>query len=194
MRMLSFEEFVISLEAQYDESEYQDENGNYKDVVEHESNVLGLDEKGEHAKIGKVKVTLRHTGNGTYEGSYLHPQTGQKVNVKSEIATLPGISKKPLRLEKHLSDDGITHNWMDYYLQDEAAEKDKDKGKNTEHSFPTEPHENGKEISRFKKYGKYGVGVAAVGGLAYGGYKLLHRNQNTSNEMLSFEEFVDVIN
>ena len=46
------------------------------------------------------------------------------------------------------------------------------------------------KIKRFKKYGKIGGGVAAVGGLAYGGYKLFHRKKDTSTEgMLSFNEF-----
>ena len=45
-------------------------------------------------------------------------------------------------------------------------------------------------LKRMGRIGKYGAGIGAVGGLAYGGYKLLHRKKDSSNEMLSFEEFV----
>ena len=48
----------------------------------------------------------------------------------------------------------------------------------------------GKKASLLKKTGKYGLGVAAVGGLAYGGYKLLHRKEASNEGMLSFENFL----
>ena len=45
------------------------------------------------------------------------------------------------------------------------------------------------KINKFKKYGKIGGGVAALGGLGYAGYRYLHRKKESANEMLSFNEF-----
>ena len=45
------------------------------------------------------------------------------------------------------------------------------------------------KINKFKKYGKIGGGVAALGGLGYSGYRYLHRKKESANEMLSFNEF-----
>ena len=45
-------------------------------------------------------------------------------------------------------------------------------------------------LKKMGRIGKYGAGIGAVGGLGYAGYKYLHRKKDTSNEMLSFEEFV----
>ena len=85
-------------------------------------------------------------------------------------------------------------------LMKKQEEKTQSEHPSTSHDSPHTTDEE--EISRFKKMGKWmkehpyktGGGAlgatAAVGGLAYGGYKLLHRKDSSNEGMLSFEGFV----
>lgn len=113
--MLSFEEFVIACENHSINNEFKDENGNYKPTVEHETYLE--QEKGKYPI--KVKVTLKHTGNGRYEGSYNHPEDGHEVKV---VSTPYNSLNGPGREEVHTHANGLTHTHL-YTPKDGGVER-----------------------------------------------------------------------
>ena len=116
--MLSFEEFVLALENHYDDNRFKDENGNYKPTVEHETYL----EPGYTRR--PIKITLTHTGNGRYEGSYKHPVEGHEVKVVSHLDK-DGVHRK----ETHTHANGFTHTHV-YSQEDGGVERTSYSSKN----------------------------------------------------------------
>ena len=173
MRMLSFEEYIIACE---------DDEPKSVEEIEAQIKAENAKLKANHARIAQIcdeHVKIRE-GNGVSTPADLPEEKRARLHeIENEVVQLNKENKAIVDRIHKLGEDLMEAR----RVQDEA---------NLHRPPSTKKGEE--EISKLKKYGKYGLGVAAVGGLAYGGYKLLHRNQNTSNEMLSFEEFVDVIN
>ena len=217
--MLSFEEFIIACEddtPKYDE-ERRDKiaelTDKYNQMKEEDQNLtkefLELTKKGVvdpppevqsrmdkiHAEQQRLRQEMEKTNQEidrlsnlklekTPDEFYKDPETHEGINnrlkqIDTELSSLDSVNRENLT---------STQIRQKERLHEERARLFKKK-------LESQPEPNeakvGKKASILKKTGKYGLGVAAVGGLAYGGYKLLHKKKDSSNEsMLSFEEFV----
>ena len=213
--MLSFEEFIIACEnadPKYDE-ERRDKIAELKDkynqMKEEDANLVN--EYWELSKNGIFDLPPEDKQRMNYipteqkrlrkEMDEINQEIDRLSNLKLEKTpdefykdpeTHEGINDRLKQIDTELSSLNKKNLTFTQIRQKESLHEERERlfKKKLKSQPELKEAKVGKKASLLKKTGKYGLRVAAVGGLAYGGYKLLHRKKDTSNEMLSFEEFI----
>ena len=200
--MLSFEEFVLALEEYTDPNEAdlskrkKVEDMDYHELISAHNHHLDRQKKdgGVHYDEARHKEILSELDKRDREMEN-NPELQEHISKLTDYANSPEFHQIVKGMVQSGEDTPTEYN----HSSSTSTPEETHGGSPPHETHTTTEHPEEKFFQRIGKYAKehpYKTGggalgaTAAVGGLGYAGYKLLHRKDHSNEGMLSFEHFL----